>query len=112
LPLKKYDEAVDALQQALAIQERVFGPVHPNVAEILNELGNVASMRDKYDEAEARFRHVADIYRAVYGDHHYLVAIALSSVAYNYANEKDYPVPNASSAMWSPDSPKHWGPTT
>jgi tetratricopeptide (TPR) repeat protein len=48
-------------------------------------------MRDKLDEAEARFRRVADIYRAVYGDHHYLVAIALSNVAYVYVNKKDYP---------------------
>jgi len=37
------------------------------VAAAINELGNVASMRDHLDEAEARFRRAADIYRAVYG---------------------------------------------
>jgi tetratricopeptide (TPR) repeat protein len=56
----------------------------------MNELGNVASMRDNYDEAEARFQQVVDIYRAIYGDHHYLVAIALSNAAYVYVNEKEY----------------------
>ena len=88
---KKYDEAVSALEQALAIQQRVYGPAHPSVAETLNELGNVASMRDKLDDAEVQFRRAVDIYRAVYGDHHYLVAIALSNVAGIYMDKKDYP---------------------
>jgi serine/threonine-protein kinase len=61
------------------------------VAETVNELGNVASMRDHLDEAEARFRRAVDIYRAVYGDHHYLVAIALSNVAGIAMDKKDYP---------------------
>jgi serine/threonine-protein kinase len=61
------------------------------VAETLNELGNVASMRDKLDEAEARFRRAVDIYRAVYGDHHYLVAIALSNLAGISMDKKNYP---------------------
>ena len=87
----KYDEAVSSLNQAVAIQERVYGPAHPSVAETLNELGNVASMRDHLDEAEARFQRAADIYRAVYGDHHYLVAIALSNVAGITYDKKDYP---------------------
>src|SRR5439155_1112896 len=87
----KYDDAVAALEQALAIQERVYGPAHPSVAETVNELGNVASMRDHLDEAEARFRRAVEIYRAVYGDHHYLVAIALSNVAGIYMDKKDYP---------------------
>jgi serine/threonine-protein kinase len=86
----KFDEAAAMLQHALAIEEHVYGPAHPAVAEAVNELGNVASMRDNYDEAGKQFRRVADIYRAIYGDHHYLVAIALSNVAYNYLNEKDY----------------------
>src|SRR6202040_3012582 len=88
---KKYDEAGSALAQALEIQERVYGPAHPSVAETLNELGNVASMRDHLDEAEARFQRAADIYRTVYGDHHYLVAIALSNVAGITYDKKDYP---------------------
>jgi eukaryotic-like serine/threonine-protein kinase len=87
---KKYDQAESSLQQALAIQEKAFGSIHPDVADTLNELGNVASMRDNYDEAGADFSRVADIYRQVYGDHHYFVAIALSNVAYNYLNERDY----------------------
>ena len=48
-------------------------------------------MRDQLDEAEARFQRAADIYRSVYGDHHYLVAIALSNVAGVAMDKKDYP---------------------
>ena len=44
------------------------------MADTLNELGNVASLRNDYVDAQARFERVADIYRAIYGDHHYLVA--------------------------------------
>jgi hypothetical protein len=64
------------------IEERDFGPVHAAVADTLNELGNVASLRNDYVGAQTRFQRVADIYRSIYGDHHYLVAIALSNVAY------------------------------
>jgi serine/threonine-protein kinase len=48
-------------------------------------------MRDHYDQAETQFTRVAEIYRSLYGDHHYLVAIALSNVAYVYLNKKEYP---------------------
>ena len=35
----RYDEAAPALQEALAIQERVFGKVHPQVAMGVEVLG-------------------------------------------------------------------------
>src|SRR5206468_1044027 len=69
----KYDEAGDLLRQALAIQERVFGLSHPRVASALNDLGNAALKQNLPDEAEACYRRIASIYRAAYGDKHYLV---------------------------------------
>ena len=48
------------LQEALAIRERVYGPVHPTVASTLNELGNIAYAADRYDEAEAYFSRMVD----------------------------------------------------
>ena len=47
-------------------------------------------MREQLDVAEQRFRKVVDIYRSVYGDHHYVVAVALSNVASVYMDRKDY----------------------
>jgi len=48
-------------------------------------------MREQLDEAEARFRRVVEIYRAVYGDRHYVVAVALSNIGSVYMDKKDYP---------------------
>jgi serine/threonine-protein kinase len=81
---------VDSLQRSLSIEQRDFGPVHASVADTLNELGNAASLRGDYAGAQERFQRVADIYRAIYGDQDYLVAIALSNVAYAKLNLEDY----------------------
>ena len=54
------------LRQALAIRERVYGPVHPSVASTLNELGNIAYQRDHYDEAIVYCTRMLDIYRKIY----------------------------------------------
>jgi eukaryotic-like serine/threonine-protein kinase len=88
---KKYDEADAVLHQALEVQERVLGPKHSSVADTLNELGNVAEMRDQLDDAEAYYKRVVDIYRAIYGDHHYYVAIAISNIGSVNMDRKDYP---------------------
>ncbi len=81
---------MDSLQRSLSVEQRDFGPVHASVADTLNELGNAASLRGDYAGAQERFQRVADIYRAIYGDQHYLVAIALSNVAYAKLNLEDY----------------------
>jgi serine/threonine-protein kinase len=81
LILDRLDEATDALCQALTIHERVYGPVHPQVASTLNELGSVALNVKKLDDAEANYRRMLDIYREVYGDKHYLIAVALSNLS-------------------------------
>ena len=67
---QRLDEAAAVLQRAVAIQERVFGPAHPRVASAVNDLGAVALRRGNYDEAEAAFRRMSDIYRSVYGTKH------------------------------------------
>jgi ATP/maltotriose-dependent transcriptional regulator MalT len=69
------------LKEALAIQERVYGPVHPQVASTLNELGSVALSRRNLNDAETENRRMLDIYRSVYGDNHYLLAVALSNLS-------------------------------
>jgi serine/threonine-protein kinase len=87
---KRFDEAVAMLEDSRAIQERVYGATHPKVANILNELANVALQRGRLDEAEVRFLRVVQIYKATYGDRHYRVALALSNLASVYLNRKDY----------------------
>ena len=84
------DEHWPLLERAVTIQERVFGAVHPSVASAVNELGSVALQRERYDEAEAAFRRMADIYRAVYANKHYLIGIAISNLGSVYMAKKEF----------------------
>jgi serine/threonine-protein kinase len=72
------------------IRERVYGKNHPSVASTVNELGNIALQRDRYDEAEGYFRRMIEIYRAAYGEHHYLLGVATSNLASVMMAKKDY----------------------
>jgi serine/threonine-protein kinase len=54
-------------------------------------LGNAASKQDKYGLAEQYFEREADIYRAVYGEHHYLFATARSNLGSVYMGRHDWP---------------------
>jgi tetratricopeptide (TPR) repeat protein len=78
------------LKRAVTIQERVFGPVHPRVASVVNDLGAVALRRGNYDEAEAAFRRMSDIYKSVYGTKHYLIGIAISNIGSVYTARNDH----------------------
>ncbi|MGE3473789.1 MAG: tetratricopeptide repeat protein [Vicinamibacterales bacterium] len=79
--LEKRQEASVALERALAGRVRTYGPNHPSVASVVNELGTIARLEKRFDQAEAHYRRMADIYRAVYGNKpHYLVGVALSNL--------------------------------
>ncbi|MGZ8491593.1 MAG: tetratricopeptide repeat protein, partial [Gemmatirosa sp.] len=86
----RYDEASPLLERAVAVQARVYGPSHPRVASLLNELGNVALKRGQLDAAEANFGRMRDIYRAVHGDRHYLIGIAVSNLGGVQLERKQY----------------------
>ena len=78
------------LEQALAIEERVYGPTNRYVASALNDLGKAALQQNKFDVAEARFTRMVEIYRSIYNNHHYLIGIALSNLASVSVEKKDY----------------------
>jgi serine/threonine-protein kinase len=88
--LDRGDEALAMLHQALAIEERAFGPVHPQVASTLNELGTVALSHGQLHEAEADFSRMADIYRTVYHGKQYRIGIAWSNLGSVYLAEHRY----------------------
>ena len=58
----RHEEAMQALHRALAIQERVFGPVHPAVASTLNDLGVAAMQTEDMPAAEEDYRRMLSIY--------------------------------------------------
>jgi tetratricopeptide (TPR) repeat protein len=60
------------------------------VANVLNELASVALASGRFQEAERLFQRVADIYKASYGEHHYLYAVGLSNLASVYMARHEY----------------------
>jgi serine/threonine protein kinase/tetratricopeptide (TPR) repeat protein len=77
------------LRQALAVREHAYGPESHEVASTLNEVGNLALDRLRYDDAAAAFRRTVEIYRHAYGDHHSNVAIALGNLGSVYMSSGD-----------------------
>ena len=77
----RYREAVPLMQRALAIDERVHGPDHPEVATSLNNLALV--LQELGDPAGARplAERALAIDEQAYGSDHPYVAILLNNVA-------------------------------
>lgn len=88
---KHWDQAQPLLQQALKIRERVYGPAHPLVGNVLNELCTVASQQDQFAEAEACYSRVIQIYKTAYGNRHQFVGVAMSNLASVYLTTREYP---------------------
>ena len=65
--------------QALPLVRRLVGPRNPDVAFLLSDLGNTASLRGRLADAERYERESVSITRAWYGDDNYLTA-AVSAV--------------------------------
>ncbi|MBP6838871.1 MAG: serine/threonine protein kinase [Kofleriaceae bacterium] len=63
-------EARTALEQALASDERVYGPGHPQLASSLNNLANVARAEGKFEQARAMSDRALAIRLAAYGPDH------------------------------------------
>jgi serine/threonine protein kinase len=51
--------------------------------------GRLTAARDRFDEAEAAFRRMAEIYKSAYSGKHYLIGIALANLGSVYLARKD-----------------------
>ena len=60
-----YASAEQLLREAAVLQENSLGPTHPNLANILNNLGVVCEIREKPVEAETFFRRAYAIATAI-----------------------------------------------
>jgi tetratricopeptide (TPR) repeat protein len=80
--LAKLDRHADATQpftEALAIYEKLYGPLNPRIANAAGWLGSCAKARGEFETAEAYFRRSLEINEKVDGPNS-------SSVAHNYNN--------------------------
>lgn len=77
----RYAESEAQQRQALALQERVYGSKHPNIAPARNSLAIALQDQGRYDAAEAEYRQVLSLIEAAYGDAHPWMAHAQGNLA-------------------------------
>jgi eukaryotic-like serine/threonine-protein kinase len=86
---KQEAEAQSDLERALAIQERVNGPINATVATTQNQLGILAFQRKRYDAARGYFTQARDTWKQLFGDKYPSVAVAYSNLGSVCLEEKD-----------------------
>jgi tetratricopeptide (TPR) repeat protein len=74
-------EAELAFSRALSLDERAYGPDHPDVARDLIDLALLMRDRDRPAEAEALLWRALRIHERIYGPDHSEVAVALNDLA-------------------------------
>jgi len=87
----KLIEAELILKRILAIDEKILGPKHPNVASGLNNLASNYRVRGKHEEAEALLKQSLKILEESLGKEHALVGNILDHYAH-LLHKMDRPV--------------------
>ncbi len=66
----RYAEAEQLFARELAVEERLLGPDHPDVAKCLNALAIVCAERGRYDEAQPLYQRALSIVERALGHDH------------------------------------------
>ena len=77
----EHGDAEPLYRRALAIDEKSFGPDHPNVARGLNNLAELLSATNRLAEAEPLYRRALTITEKSFGPDHPNMAIGLNNLA-------------------------------
>jgi len=86
----KYPEAIPLFERALKLREESVGPKHPDVAEVLNLLGETLRRLHEYQRAEPLLERGLAIREEVLGKDHPDVAKSLRNLAFLYQNRGLY----------------------
>jgi tetratricopeptide (TPR) repeat protein len=74
--------AIPLMRHAVAMQRELYGnQPHPDLAEVLNDMGLLLDERGDLDESEKFYRESLAMYQRLLGDKHPFVATALENVA-------------------------------
>ena len=85
------DDARVLLERALHIFERIYGPNHPKLAAVLNNLGNLAEHKHDYKRAEANLSRAMSIWIASFGPDYPEVASANSNLGTLFMHRRQWP---------------------
>src|ERR1700744_2226433 len=83
----RYAEAIGFAQRELAIQEKTFGPDHPDVATSLNQLAQLYGKQGRYPDAEPMLKRARAIWEKTLGPNNVKVGAAISNLAELYRSE-------------------------
>ena len=101
---KKPENAINALDTAIAIRTKLAGPLDPSLIADLDRLGEYQTMQRDYEAAESAFRHVLVIRETLYGKVHADLISTVDGLAYALFGQKKYeaaePVYQRLLALW------------
>jgi tetratricopeptide (TPR) repeat protein len=86
----RYAEAEPLYQRSLTINEKAFGPEHPDVATSLSNLGLLYDNQGRYAEAEPLYKRSLAIKENFLGLEHPVVATTLNNLGLLYDNQGRY----------------------
>ncbi len=84
--------AAELLREVARIQEAELGPVHPDLANTLNNLAIIAEKTERFDEAETCYRRAAAIAAASLPADHPMVAESRQNLE-GFCRERGLPIP-------------------
>jgi tetratricopeptide (TPR) repeat protein len=86
----RLDEAEALFKKSIAILEKTVGPIHPDLAKSLNNLGELYRIQNRETEAEAIHQRILAIRERTLGPNHPDVAKSLNNLALIYHAERRY----------------------
>jgi lipopolysaccharide biosynthesis regulator YciM/uncharacterized protein HemY len=79
--------AIPSANEALNLLRDLLGEAHPDVAEVLHLLGEIAQSERKLEKAESYFENALEKWEAFFGGSHPSVCLAVSSLAQLYQQQ-------------------------
>lgn len=73
--MRRYEDAVPLLNQALEIEERLFGPDHKNVGDTLHNMGIMMKLMGSHSEARKHFKKALRNYKGSLSADHHLISL-------------------------------------